>query len=79
MKLISWNVNGLRAAVQKGFLDYFNQENADIFCLQETKLKLDKLILNLMDIINIGIMLKKKVTLEQLFSLKKSLYLLLMD
>ncbi len=38
MKLISWNVNGLRACVKKGFLDYFNQEDADIFCLQETKL-----------------------------------------
>ena len=39
MKLISWNVNGLRAAVQKGFLDYFKNENADIFCVQETKLQ----------------------------------------
>ena len=38
MKLISWNVNGLRAAVQKGFLDYFKNENADIFCVQETKI-----------------------------------------
>lgn len=39
MKLISWNVNGLRACVGKGFLDYFNKEQADIFCLQETKLQ----------------------------------------
>ncbi|MPQ44942.1 exodeoxyribonuclease III [Clostridium tarantellae] len=39
MKLISWNVNGIRACVQKGFLDFFNNENADIFCLQETKLQ----------------------------------------
>lgn len=39
MKLVSWNVNGLRACVQKGFLDYFNEVNADIFCLQETKLQ----------------------------------------
>lgn len=39
MKLISWNVNGLRACVTKGFMDFFNQENADIFCLQETKLQ----------------------------------------
>ena len=37
MKLISWNVNGIRAAIKKGFLDYFNEQNADIFCLQETK------------------------------------------
>ena len=37
MKLISWNVNGIRACLQKGFLDYFMAEQADIFCLQETK------------------------------------------
>lgn len=39
MKLISWNVNGLRACVQKGFLDYFKEVDADIFCVQETKLQ----------------------------------------
>lgn len=39
MKYISWNVNGLRAAVKKGFLDYFKQSDADVFCLQETKLQ----------------------------------------
>ena len=39
MKLISWNVNGLRACVEKGFLDFFNLEQADIFCVQETKLQ----------------------------------------
>ena len=39
MKLISWNVNGLRAIMNKGFLDNFEQINADIFCLQETKLQ----------------------------------------
>ena len=39
MKLISWNVNGLRAAVTKGFMDSFNELDADIFCLQETKLQ----------------------------------------
>lgn len=38
-KLISWNVNGLRACMQKGFMDYFNEAQADIFCLQETKLQ----------------------------------------
>ncbi|MEY8338669.1 exodeoxyribonuclease III [Lachnospiraceae bacterium 62-35] len=38
-KLISWNVNGLRACVGKGFLDYFKEADADIFCLQETKLQ----------------------------------------
>lgn len=39
MKFISWNVNGLRACVQKGFMDVFQKEDADIFCLQETKLQ----------------------------------------
>lgn len=39
MKLISWNVNGLRACVQKGFLDFFHEIDADIFCVQETKLQ----------------------------------------
>ena len=37
MKCISWNVNGIRACLQKGFMDYFNEVDADIFCLQETK------------------------------------------
>lgn len=39
MKMISWNVNGLRAAVGKGFLDYFKEADADIFSIQETKLQ----------------------------------------
>lgn len=39
MKLISWNVNGLRACVEKGFLDFFKEIDADIFCVQETKLQ----------------------------------------
>lgn len=38
-KMISWNVNGLRACVTKGFLDYFKEADADVFCLQETKLQ----------------------------------------
>lgn len=37
MKLISWNVNGIRACVNKGFIDFFNKMDADIFCIQETK------------------------------------------
>lgn len=39
MRLISWNVNGLRACLTKGFSDYFAQANADLFCLQETKMQ----------------------------------------
>jgi exodeoxyribonuclease-3 len=47
MKLISWNVNGLRACVQKGFLDIFTNENPDILCLQETKLQEGQIDLDL--------------------------------
>ena len=39
MKLISWNVNGLRACVGKGFMDFFREADADIFCIQESKLQ----------------------------------------
>ena len=39
MKFISWNVNGLRACLGKGFADYFAREQADFFCLQETKMQ----------------------------------------
>ncbi len=47
MKLISWNVNGLRACVKKGFLEYFSQAEADIFCIQETKLQAGQIDLDL--------------------------------
>ena len=47
MKLISWNVNGLRACLKKGFLESFHFLNADIFCLQETKLHPDQVELEL--------------------------------
>ena len=47
MKLISWNVNGLRACMQKGFLDFFQETDADIFCLQETKLQEGQIALDL--------------------------------
>ena len=39
MKLISWNVNGIRACVKKGFMDYFKDVDADVFCIQESKLQ----------------------------------------
>lgn len=39
MKFISWNVNGLRACINKGFMDFFEKEKADFFCLQETKMQ----------------------------------------
>ncbi len=47
MKLISWNVNGIRACVKKGFLDFFQEVNADIFCIQETKMQEGQLELDL--------------------------------
>ena len=47
MKIVSWNVNGLRACVRKGFLDYFNDVDADIFCVQEIKLQEGQIELDL--------------------------------
>ena len=47
MKLMSWNVNGIRACVKKGFLDFFTKENADIFCIQETKVQEEQISFNL--------------------------------
>ena len=46
-KLISWNVNGLRACVNKGFLDFFKDIDADVFCVQETKLQEGQIDLDL--------------------------------
>jgi exodeoxyribonuclease-3 len=47
MKLISWNVNGLRACVGKNFMDFFHEIDADIFCIQESKLQEGQIDLNL--------------------------------
>lgn len=47
MKFISWNVNGLRACMGKGFQDFFDAESADFFCLQETKLQESQIEMNL--------------------------------
>ena len=47
MKMISWNVNGIRACVKKGFMDYFNDVDADVFCIQESKLQEGQIDLNL--------------------------------
>ena len=46
MKYISWNVNGLRACVSKNFMEYFNKADADVFCLQETKMQEGQLSLD---------------------------------
>ena len=50
MKLVSWNVNGLRAAINKGFNDFFSKVNADIFCIQETKMQEDQIDDNMREI-----------------------------
>ena len=47
MKFISWNVNGIRACREKGFMDFFNETDADFFCLQETKLQAGQIELDL--------------------------------
>ena len=47
MKLISWNVNGLRACVEKGFLSFLKEADADIFCIQESKLSEGQIALDL--------------------------------
>ena len=47
MKFISWNVNGIRACLTKGFMDFFNNVDADIFCLQETKVQAGQVELDL--------------------------------
>ena len=47
MKFISWNVNGIRACAQKGFMDFFRETDADIFCIQESKLQAGQIELDL--------------------------------
>ncbi|WP_456271098.1 exodeoxyribonuclease III [Bacillus sp. AK031] len=49
MKFVSWNVNGIRACVKKGFMDYFKEVDADIFCIQESKLQAGQIELELED------------------------------
>jgi len=50
MQLISWNVNGIRSAYRKGFMDWFRRQNPDIFCVQETKAQMDVLPHDLLNI-----------------------------
>jgi exodeoxyribonuclease-3 len=47
MRLVSWNVNGIRACLQKGFMDFFKEADADVFCLQETKVQAGQVALDL--------------------------------
>ena len=50
MKLVSWNVNGLRAVINKGFVEFFKEIDADVFCIQETKMQEDQIDDNIKEI-----------------------------
>lgn len=65
MKLISWNVNGLRACVEKGFLSFLKEADADIFCIQESKLSEGQIALDLEGYSNTGTMRRKKAIQER--------------
>ena len=67
LKLTSWNVNGIRAVLKKDFMKFFNKNNSDIFCLQETKAHPDQV-----DIMTFGILQRKRDTREQQFLAKKN-------
>lgn len=79
MKFISWNVNGIRACVQKGFLDFFKEADADIFCIQESKMQEGQLKLSWKGIISSGTMQSGKGTRGQQFLRNKSRFQLLTE
>ena len=72
MKLVSWNVNGIRACLQKGFLDSFHQLDADIFCVQETKMQSGQADLEIEGYHYYLTVLLKKGIVEHLFIVKKN-------
>lgn len=75
MKLVSWNVNGLRACVTKGFMDYYQESQADIFCLQETKLQAGQIEMDLgEDVYQYWNYAIKKVIPVRLYLAESSLY-----
>lgn len=71
-KMISWNVNGLRACVGKGFLDVFHELDADIFCIQESKLQEGQIDLELPGIISIGAMRRRRDIQERRYFRRRS-------
>lgn len=73
MRCVSWNVNGLRAVMKKGFMDVFNELDADIFALQETKLQEGQIEMDLPGYYEYWSYAEKKAILEQLFFARKSL------
>ena len=78
MKIISWNVNGIRAVLKKGFMDFIKKEKPDIICIQETKARPEQVDHGLEGYFNIGIQLKRRVILVLQFLLKKNLVMLIM-
>ena len=72
MKLISWNVNGIRACIKKGFEDFLNEADADIFSIQETKMQEGQVEIDFPDIINTGIAPRGRVIRAPLASLKRN-------
>ena len=78
-KLISWNVNGLRACMGKGFMEFFEQADADIFCLQEIKLQEGQIDWKKEGYYAYWNYEEKRATQEQPYLLKRNRYRSLMD
>ena len=74
-KLISWNVNGLRACVGKGFLDFFKEADADVFCIQESKLQEGQIDLELPGYFQYWNYAEKRGIPERLYSVRRSRFL----
>ena len=72
MRLVSWNVNGLRAAMKKGFMDAFHELDADVFALQETKLQEGQIEMDLPGTISVGAMPSAKAIPVRRCSARKS-------
>ena len=75
MKFISWNVNGIRACVQKGFMDFFQDIDADILCIQESKMQEGQLELDTPGYYQYWNYAKKKGYRELLYLQRKNRYL----
>ena len=75
MKFISWNVNGIRACVQKGFMDFFQDIDADILCIQESKMQEGQLELDTPGYYQYWNYAKKKGIRELLYLQRKNRYL----
>jgi len=73
MKFISWNVNGIRAVMTKNFEEIFKNLDADVFCLQETKVQAGQIEVNFEDTINSGTTPRKKAIRERQCSPKERL------